>query len=176
MTKLVITRELRALLRIPLGDLLTGNEEETMTCLEKLIVKEKAPRVICVGDRVCRNAIRAGKKSWIKIVDGKEMRKETGLDYFGGNRIFLVENTPGTINGMAWEAVAEAIKHDGSLVVVKGEEDLLTLPAVLESPERSMVIYGQPPHAGIVTIRIDKDKKDLARAVIDAMILEPDQA
>jgi len=176
MAKLLLTRELRALLKIPLGELLTGTEDENMKALKRIVSEQKPPRVVCVGDSVCRSAMNAGESSWIKVVDGKEMRRETGLQDFHGRRVFLVDNPPGTISRMAWEAVAEAIKHKGSLLIVNGEEDLLTLPAILEAPTSSIVIYGQPPQAGMSVVRINKDKKSLAKSVVDAMVCEPDQS
>ncbi len=162
LVKLLLTRELRTLLKLPLGELLTGSEEENMRRLKSEVSKEKPLRVICVGDTVCRNVVRAGETSWIKIVDRKEMRKETDFD-FHGNRILIVENEPGTISQIAWEAVAEAIKHKGSLLIVRGEEDLLTLPAILEAPDNSIVVYGQPPHMGMVVVKVDEDKKSLVK-------------
>ena len=174
MARLILTRKLRALLKLPMGELLTGDEEQNMKNLKKIVKQENPPRVICVGDAVSRNAIKAGEDSWIKIVDGKEMRNETGLDDFHGSRIFLVENEPGTLNHIAWETVSEVIKHEGSIMIVKGEEDLLTLPAILEAPKKSIVIYGQPQRAGIVVVRVNNESKQLANSMIDAMICDSD--
>jgi uncharacterized protein (UPF0218 family) len=158
-----------------MGELLNGDEEQSMKKLKQIVKEENPPRVICVGDAVSRNAIKAGEDSWIKIVDGKEMRKETGLDGFHGSRIFLVENEPGTLSHIAWETVSELIKHEGSVLIVKGEEDLLTLPAILEAPNKSIVIYGQPPRAGITVVRVNNESKQLANSMIDAMICDSDQ-
>jgi uncharacterized protein (UPF0218 family) len=158
-----------------MGELLNGDEEHNMKKLKKIVREENPPRVICVGDAVSRNAIKAGEDSWIKIVDGKEMRMETGLDGFHGSRIFLVENEPGTLSHIAWETISEVIKHEGSVLIVKGEEDLLTLPAILEAPEKSIVIYGQPPKAGMTVVRVNNESKQLANSIIDAMICDSDQ-
>lgn len=175
MARLILTPKLRTLLKLPMGELLTGDEEQNMKNLKKIVEQENPPRVICVGDAVSRNAIKAGEDSWIKIVDGKEMRKETGLDSFHGSRIFLVENEHGTLSHIAWETVSEVIKHEGSILIVKGEEDLLTLPAILEAPKKSIVIYGQPPRAGIIVVRVNNTSKQLANSIIDAMICDSDQ-
>jgi uncharacterized protein (UPF0218 family) len=172
LARFVLTRELRALLKLPLGDLLKGDEEENMEKLKEIVAKEKPPRVICVGDRVGRSAVKAGFTSWIKIVDGKEMRREIGVPFLKGDRIFIVENEAGTINDMAWMTISEAIKYDGALILVRGEEDLLTLPAILEAPEGSIVVYGQPPRAGIVFVRVNEEKRNLVRDIIDSMIYE----
>jgi len=175
LARLILTRKLRALLKVPMGELLTGDEEQNMKNLKKIVMRENPPRVICVGDAVSRNAIKAGEDSWIKIVDGKEMRKETGIDDFHGSRIFLVENEPGTLSHIAWETVSEVIKHEGSILIVKGEEDLLTLPAILEAPKKSIVVYGQPPRAGITVVKVNSESKQLANSIIDAMICDSDQ-
>jgi uncharacterized protein (UPF0218 family) len=175
LARLILTRKLRALLKLPMGELLTGDEEQNMKALKKIVKLENPPRVICVGDAVSRNAIKAGEDSWIKIVDGKEMRNETGLDDFHGSRIFLVENEPGTISHIAWETVSEVIKHEGSMLIVNGEEDLLTLPAILEAPKKSFVIYGQPQMAGIVVVRVNNESKQLANSMIDEMVCYSDQ-
>jgi len=172
LVRLLLTRELRSLLKLPLGEVLTGNETETMKRLRSIVAKQKPPRVICVGDRVSRNAMDAGETSWIKIVDGREMRRETGLQEFRGRRVFLVVNEQGTINYLAWEAVAEAIKHESSLVIVRGEEDLLVLPAIIEASENSIVAYGLPPQAGVTVVKVNRDKKSLAKAIVDAMVCD----
>lgn len=174
MVRLLLTSELRALLKLPLGEVLTGSEVETMRRLRNIVAKKKPPRVVCVGDRVSKNAMNAGQTSWVKIVDGREMRRGTGLQEFHGSRVFLVANEPGTINHIAWAAVAEAIKHEGSLVIVKGEEDLLALPAILEASENSIVVYGLPPQAGVAMVRVNRDKKSLAKAIVDAMVCDQD--
>ncbi|MEM2107137.1 MAG: GTP-dependent dephospho-CoA kinase family protein [Candidatus Bathyarchaeia archaeon] len=173
MARFVLTRELRALLKLPLGDLLKGDEEENMKRLKEIVAEDKPPKVICVGDRVGRSAVKAGFDSWIKIFDGKEMRREIGISGFKGNRIFIVENEPGTISSMAWMTISEAIKYDGALILVRGEEDLLTLPAILEAPEGSIVVYGQPPRAGMVFVRVNEEKRDLVRHIIGSMTYEP---
>ncbi len=146
-----------------------------MRRLKRIVAEEKPPRIICVGDMVCRNAVKAEETSWIKIVDGREMRRDKGLSGFHGSRVFLAENKPGTISRMAWEAVAGAVKHEGSLLIVRGEEDLLVLPAILEAPKNSIVVYGQPPRAGIVVVKVDEEKRSLAKSVIDAMVCEQGQ-
>jgi hypothetical protein len=56
-------------------------------------------------------------------------------------------------------------------MVVLGEEDLLTLPAIVEAPIISFVIYGQPEE-GIVLVEVDEKKKKEIHALIDAMVKE----
>ena len=59
-----------------------------------------------------------------------------------------MNNPQGTITKEAVAAIKEAIdKNEHTHIVVDGEEDLLTLIAVLYAPENSFVVYGQP-HTG----------------------------
>ena len=53
-------------------------------------------------------------------------------------------------------------------MLVEGEEDLLTLVAVLKAPENSLVVYGQP-HEGVVAVKVDKAIKEGIRKIIAAM-------
>jgi uncharacterized protein (UPF0218 family) len=57
-------------------------------------------------------------------------------------------------------------------VLVEGEEDLLTLVAVLKAPENSLVVYGQP-HEGIVAVRVDKTTKEKVRQIVETMVALP---
>jgi uncharacterized protein (UPF0218 family) len=52
--------------------------------------------------------------------------------------------------------------------VVDGEEDLLTLVAVLYAPENAVVVYGQP-YEGIVLVKVSPEKKAEALEFLKAM-------
>jgi uncharacterized protein (UPF0218 family) len=102
------------------------------------------------------------------VIDNREMREEAGLFDHGKARVFRTVNEPATINFLAWQAVAEAIEKGDGTVVVNGEEDLLTLVAILVAPNGSIVAYGQP-EVGIVLVRISTEKKSEIQALIDQM-------
>jgi uncharacterized protein (UPF0218 family) len=51
---------------------------------------------------------------------------------------------------------------------VEGEEDLLTLIAVLYAPKNALVLYGQP-HEGLVAVRITSEKKAQAERILKEM-------
>ena len=53
-------------------------------------------------------------------------------------------------------------------VLVEGEEDLLTLAAVLCAPLGSLVVYGQP-REGIVVIKVTELMKETVRGLVEAM-------
>jgi uncharacterized protein (UPF0218 family) len=51
---------------------------------------------------------------------------------------------------------------------VEGEEDLLTIVAVLYAPDGSFVVYGQP-NEGIVVVKATPEKKDEANKLLNEM-------
>jgi uncharacterized protein (UPF0218 family) len=53
-------------------------------------------------------------------------------------------------------------------IVVKGEEDLLTLIAVLYAPENAFVVYGQP-YSGIVVVKVSSERKTRVLEFLNAM-------
>jgi hypothetical protein len=56
--------------------------------------------------------------------------------------------------------------------VVEGEEDLLTLVAVVEAPENSLVVYGQP-REGLVVVKVDEKIKKRVKEIVDSMESAP---
>ncbi len=52
--------------------------------------------------------------------------------------------------------------------MVKGEEDLLTLIAVLFAPKNAFVVYGQP-HSGVVVVKVTSERKARAQEFLNAM-------
>jgi uncharacterized protein (UPF0218 family) len=80
-----------------------------------------------------------------------------------------VNNPKGTITKEAILAIKEALeKKQHTHIVVEGEEDLLTLIAVIYAPENAYVVYGQP-HAGIVIVKVTNESKVQAQEFLNAM-------
>ena len=171
MPRLKLTNELRARLKSPLGELLKGTPEQNMRRVLEAIKREKPKRIVCVGDVVSRNAIKAGVPVDLRVIDNRIMRKNTEPMKLEAKRILYVKNPPGMLDLTAWQALSEAIERGDSLMVVEGEEDLLTLAAIVEAPVTSIVIYGQPEE-GIVLVKVDEKKKREIHAIIDAMAKE----
>ena len=71
----------------------------------------------------------------------------------------------------AWDAIREALRDREALILVDGEEDLLAIPAVLESPDNALVIYGQPSE-GLVVVTASAEKKSEVRKIVDRMTEE----
>jgi len=169
--RLKLTDELRARLKLPLGELLKGTPDENMRRVLEAVEREKPKRIVCVGDVVSRNAIKAGVPVDVRVVDNRIMRRNAQPMKLEAKRILYAKNPPGMLDLTAWQALSEAIERGDSLMVVEGEEDLLTLAAIVEAPIVSIVIYGQPEE-GIVIVRVDEKKKLEVLAIIDAMLKE----
>jgi uncharacterized protein (UPF0218 family) len=166
--KLILTDAQRTLLKRPLGESVTGSPAECNRRLKQIQENEKPHLLILVGDTISRNAVQYGIKPNVMIIDQKEKRAQATDFVFEKPRMFRTRNDAGTIDLLAWSAVAEAIEQGDSVVLVDGEEDLLTLVAVSVAPEGSIVAYGQPEQ-GIIVVRTTAEKKAEIARIVDGM-------
>ncbi|MEJ5326757.1 MAG: DUF359 domain-containing protein [Candidatus Bathyarchaeia archaeon] len=163
-----ITSELRAKLKEPFGTLIRGSFDETINKLNEILKTEKPPVLVSVGDMVSRNLHEHLIPTQLFITDNKSMRKRIKPRMFAA-KLFHVKNPPGTITEEAKAAVRSALESgETAQIIVDGEEDLLTLIAVLYAPENSLVIYGQPSE-GIVAVKVTSGKKKEATEILKAM-------
>ena len=140
-----------------------------MKRLKELIEKEKPSMVISVGDIVSRNMIEYGISLNVLIVDNKVMRKPIQPITVDADQTLYAKNPPGAITDEAWAAIRSAIEQKGKTrVMVDGEEDLLSLVAVLSAPEHALVVYGQP-HRGIVVVNVTEETRENMQRIVDAM-------
>ena len=164
-----ITPELRVKLKEPFGMLIQGSFDETMRKMENIVKREKPPKIVSVGDTVSRNLHTYQMNPQLSITDNKRMRKRVKQEAFTGKNLVHVKNPQGTITEEAITAVREALESDEYVhIIVDGEEDLLTLIAVLYAPEKSLVVYGQP-FEGIVVVEVTSEKKVGVVEILKAM-------
>src|SRR4030042_5846609 len=167
--KYLLTPELRIKLKQPLGILIKGSFVETMRRLKALGEKEKPPSIVAVGDTVSRNLTENGFAPKLTIVDNKCMRKNTKPPRLATDQAFYVKNPQGTITDEAEETIARALQGKQSVkIIVDGEEDLLALPAIIHSADKSFVIYGQP-YQGIVVVKATSEKKAEIEAILKSI-------
>jgi len=146
-----------------------GSSEETMKELEEQVIREKPAMIIAVGDVVSENMAKYGILTNLAIVDNRVLRQPRKPVVLNVNQTIHVKNPPGTITDEAWLAVKEALKQKRPVkIVVDGEEDLLTLVALLHAPLNALVVYGQP-YEGIVAIKVTQQKRQKARRIMEAM-------
>ena len=164
-----LTPELREKLKAPLGLLIQGSFDETMKTLKELIEEEKPSKIVSVGDVVSDSMTRHGFSPQVLIVDNKVMRKIIQPVALDADQTLHVKNPPGTLTEEAWTVIKEALRGKRrTKVLVDGEEDLLTLVAVLCAPENSLVVYGQPQE-GIVVVKVTEKTRETMQRIVDAM-------
>ena len=164
-----VTPELRVKLKEPFGMLIRGSFAETMGKMENIVKQEKPPKIVSVGDMVSRNLHEHQMNPQLSITDSKRMRRRIKPRIFTDKNVVHVKNPQGTITEEAIVAVREALESDeGVHIIVDGEEDLLTLIAVLYAPEKSLVVYGQL-YEGIVVVKVTAEKKAEATEILKAM-------
>jgi GTP-dependent dephospho-CoA kinase len=161
-------------LKEPFGRLLPGTPAKTMTALNQIISQTRPTRVIAVGDVVSRETLVAGITVNLRIIDHISMRKPTSAFNLKVKQTYRVKNPPGVIALSAWETIKRAMKADEALIVVEGEEDLLALPCIVESPSKSLVLYGQPSK-GLVVVETNQEVKKDASLILSRMTREEEQ-
>jgi len=163
-----VTPKLRIKLKEPFGELIKGSFDETMAKMKELKEKQKPPKIIAVGDTVTKNLHDYGIGLDLAIIDNQCMRKKFHPVIYTAKTV-TVKNPQGTITNEAIETIKEALKsQERTHIIVDGEEDLLTLVAVLYAPENAVVVYGQP-YEGIVVVKVTPEKRAKASEFLKAM-------
>lgn len=167
--KYSLTPELRMRLKQPLGTLIRGSFAETTSRFSDMVNRQKPPSIISVGDTVSRNLAKNHILPTLSIIDNKCMRRSIQPTALATEKTFHVKNPQGTITKEAIGTIQEALQSSQhAKVVVEGEEDLLTLIAILQAPQGSLVLYGQP-REGIVVVKVTADKKTEVSEILRAM-------
>jgi uncharacterized protein (UPF0218 family) len=167
--KYKLTKRLRSSLKKPWGILIRGSSTETISELKNIINRRSPPTtIIAVGDAISQNLQEKQVTPAVTIIDNMCKRKETGK-IFTGTKSLRVRNPAGTITEEAEIAIQKAISSKENVqIIVEGEEDLLTLIAVLYAPRKSLVAYGQP-NEGIVVVKVTEKKKAEAKKILEEM-------
>ncbi len=143
---------LRAELQKPFGDLCSKER-----CKEKLAAFDI---IITVGDITTCHLIRWGIIPDICIVDDIAMREPVpdavrNTIHADSRTTYTADNPAGTISLQLIDSVHRAVmgvaRHERARIVVRGEEDLAVIPAVIEAPKGAAVVYGQPNEGMVIT-------------------------
>ena len=142
------------------------------------LLEDAGRPVIAVGDVVAYHLRTAGHRPAIAVIDGRTEREavDDGIRETLSNpeRRRDVANAPGTLSEPLLCALADVAAAFGGpdaapvTIVVDGEEDLATLPAVLVAPTGGTVVYGQPG-VGMVRVAVTADAKAEMRSLLDRM-------
>ncbi len=173
--RLVLPDNLREELQQPLGLVLTGE------AIKESLRQHGNAIIIAVGDIATKTLIdlqvipnlsivdnRVGRKSFTQATKKLKMLKVA---------ITTIQSGPGYISKEALLAIQKTLvgRKGTYALIIRGEEDLLTLPAVAYAPEGSVVYYGQPPIPawacgpvveGLVEVGVTKEKKKQALGLL----------
>jgi uncharacterized protein (UPF0218 family) len=164
-----LSTELRAKLKQPLGTLVRGSFAETTSRLKDMIREEQPPCIVSVGDTVSKNLERNQILPRLSIIDNKAMRRTTRPFTSSAEKTLHIRNPKATITDEAIAAIRDSLRNSSTVrIIVDGEEDLLSLIAILYVPENSFVVYGQP-YEGIVVIKATKAKKAEVDEILENM-------
>jgi uncharacterized protein (UPF0218 family) len=162
---LLLPDSLRSLLKSPLGTLCAGNGLECIRAMEPDL--RSAKKVAAVGDMTAFYLMEASIAPDLVIVDNKTKRmpvpehvqKSLEHDLY---RTVEVKNPPATLTDDLMNLIRESLSGTGrTKIVVDGEEDLATLPAILYAPIGSAVVYGQPNEGSVLVIVTEEKKKHI---------------
>lgn len=164
-----LTPRLRVFLKEPFGTLIEGTPKETISKLKKMLTDQKPPCLVSVGDVVSINMHASGIHPQLTVIDYISLRDQALPKQAPVEKTVSVKNPQGTITDEAISAIKTALEANiHTHVVVEGEEDLLTLIAVLYAPENSFIIYGQP-YMGIVVVKATPEKKAEVKVFLKEM-------
>ena len=167
-----LPEEMRAELGRPMGPIFTD--------VERLLADAGDP-LLAVGDVVTYHVERAGVVPDVAVVDGLTEREAvddevaTGVARLGERtREVRVENPAATLTRELVDALREAVADpEPTVLVVDGEEDLVTLPAVVAAPLGASVVYGQPGE-GTVHAEVTEQSKAQMRDLLARMDGDPE--
>jgi len=162
-------------LKEPLGRLYKGNGLECITAMEKELLFAK--KVVAIGDMTAFYLLKASIVPDLLVVDNKTKRMQVSdhitemLDHESYKTI-RVKNPAATISKDLIDLIQDSLNSDEHVkIVVEGEEDLATLPAILCAPMGSVVVYGQP-NEGSVLVNVTPERKLYIEEFMKRMIVE----
>jgi uncharacterized protein (UPF0218 family) len=159
---LTLPEELRSAFKDPLGPVETDAET---------LLRDVTGPLVAVGDIVTYHFVQAGRQPDVALVDERTKReavddevRETVVD-----PDVTVPNPAGTLTEELVVAICEALEDgEPTTILVDGEEDLATIPAIVAAPVGASVVYGQPD-VGMVHIHVSEELKDEIRDLVDRM-------
>jgi len=168
----VLPENLRDKLKNPLGRLYKGNGLECVRAMEEDL--RQASKVAAVGDMTAYYLLDGSVMPDLLVVDMKTKRAHVSSDVLkslehDSYRVVKVDNPPSTLTDELIDAIRSSLAGtDKVKIIVRGEEDLATLPVILYAPIGSAVVYGQP-NEGSVLVKVTPDKKVQIKNLMEKM-------
>ncbi len=140
-----------------------------MRVLAEAIAREKPSKVCVVGDFTALKTLEYNIPVDLYVIDNQVMRHPFNVPLPEGVNVHRSCNPPGTITAESWDLIQRITDEDTrSLLIIEGEEDLLTLPVIKFAPNDAFVVYGQP-HVGLVLVKVTTEKRKEIDAIINLM-------
>jgi len=153
--------DFRTPLKEKIGELVQGNLPEKYCGYEC---------IISVGDVVTDVLIEQGITPDLALIDGKTRRGDYESSTPSLEKTINIKNPAGVITRDAWEAVVNGLEHeDPVMIIVDGEEDLLSLVVIALASEDCLVIYGIPNEGMVINI-VNDDIRSKSWEVINNMV------
>lgn len=166
----ILPISLRPTLREPLGDVFAGQITEKKDVMKRIvdtIEKSHPPMVFAIGDIIAGSLWEVGFFPSVAVIDYKSRRE--ALSEVTSYKLQVqssrkYRNPAGTIEVSAvrrLKSLCEVFLRNNTpqSLVIKGEEDLMVLPAILVAPLSSLVLYGQYG-LGVVAVKVTEEKKE----------------
>lgn len=138
--------------------------------LKKYVKELENSFIVVVGDYTFQKCLKTGLKPAIAIIDGKVMRSPVKYEVPKGYKVVSVTNPKGSITLEVLKTLKEALKraekNEKTLLVVKGEEDLLALPVMVFLRDGDYLLYGQPGE-GTVIVKVTGKVREKAINVLN---------
>ena len=166
-----ITDELRAELKKPFGDLFVNTDDAAERVKR---ARSDGKLIISVGDFCAGELLARGVRPDILVYDNICRRQPTPpelrrlIEDYDGEGLLQAENPSGSVTSELEQAIREAVGKGKGKILVEGEEDLAVLPAALEAPDGTLIIYGQPGE-GVVLMTVDEKMRGRVRAACARM-------
>lgn len=166
----ILPEDERNYFKAPL-DIILSTDEEIKDFIQVLKASQEDCKIITVGDASTQTLLNKGLIPNIAIIDERIQRNRTEIVDMSKFTVVKVNNPAGTITLEAWDMIKKVLKKDDIKIIIKisGEEDLLVLPAIYETPYNSKVLYGQP-NEGLVVVTVTEEIKKKVKSLIQKMV------
>jgi uncharacterized protein (UPF0218 family) len=152
-------------------DVVLTTEEDVLDFINSLKASKEKSKVITVGDESTQTLLKENFVPDLAIIDDRVQRKNAKIVDTTSFAKIEAKNPAATITMEAWTIIKDALKKDDIKIIIKitGEEDLLVLPVILETPYNSKVLYGQP-NEGLVVVTVTEEMKLKVKNLIQKMV------
>lgn len=169
---LILPPSIREQLQQPIGTIIPAES------IPQLFQNHTSDVIVTVGDVTTVKFLNGGVVPKLSIIDLTAERKPydtlSAIPLELRTTFMCIQSGPGYLSQDAINAVRGAYQvNEKSIIVVDGEEDLLTLPAIFYAPNGTRIYYGQPKIVGqsetegLVEVVVNDAVREKIKAILD---------